>query len=572
MVNQKLNLPLLIATSYLFIALVWVIGGNWVVATMFGSEGGFRIQSGASVAFVASSSIALWFALSRLMPRASLSDRLTVVAALTMEIAPCAIVVLDAELLVVSASNYGMTAANPSLDVSRLRRGQPLSVAYDGDEQEDDAAHLFPHWQAAVERMRRGGTSSTEWSGILDGERRFLRLITLLEGGESEQSGAISVAMDETDIRRRAAADQVYHAGLEMVANGSAVASIADFLASQFVFAMGWHLVWFARQDADDGVSVLASSGRAKELPLSIPVTTDIGVWGQGPTGRAIRTGQIQMIDSSDPGYEPWREAAEALGLHTLLAFPLAGRSGVFGAMCVGLARRRPLEKVDIEQIASWAERAAGLLASAVDRGNENLVTMAIVASERASYSARAATLSAAYHAAATQLEQGVAASDLLLEAVDLARQHVYLDEMYLYPFLRTGDSSGTVLAGIAANGALWRLADEIEREVAEAAEPTALLQSCDRFDRWVKSHNEWREGNLDRAIERAVSHGARVKPALSMLMSPPPGWACEAARDGHRALTPESGVLDHAVQQAGQDTRTVHEGIGIHARSNCGR
>jgi len=31
-------------------------------------------------------------------------------------------------------------------------------------------------------------------------------------------------------------------------------------------------------------------------------------------------------------------------------------------------------------------------------------------------------------------------------------------------------------------------------------------------------------------------------------LMSPPPGWECEAARNGYGTLTPESGVLDHAI------------------------
>jgi len=58
---------------------------------------------------------------------------------------------------------------------------------------------------------------------------------------------------------------------------------------------------------------------------------------GRGPTGKAIRTGKPQINQNflTNPALGPWREAALQRGYQSSLALPLAGTSGIFGALMI---------------------------------------------------------------------------------------------------------------------------------------------------------------------------------------------------------------------------------------------
>ncbi len=56
-----------------------------------------------------------------------------------------------------------------------------------------------------------------------------------------------------------------------------------------------------------------------------IRVRWDDTAEGQGPTGRAIREGKLQVVEDilTDPRYAPWRSAAQAHGFRSSAAFLL---------------------------------------------------------------------------------------------------------------------------------------------------------------------------------------------------------------------------------------------------------
>lgn len=81
--------------------------------------------------------------------------------------------------------------------------------------------------------------------------------------------------------------------------------------------------------------------------------------YGQHVVGRAIRSGQTQLIRdaSNDPAYGPWREKLGALGVHTVLALPLASmpEAPPFGALLIAThgTDMHPEEVALLEELAA---------------------------------------------------------------------------------------------------------------------------------------------------------------------------------------------------------------------------
>lgn len=100
----------------------------------------------------------------------------------------------------------------------------------------------------------------------------------------------------------------------------------------------GYRLAWvgFAENDAAKSVRVLARAGAQSDYLDHVRIAWGDTPQGQGPTGTAIRTGEIQVAPDflHDPKYLPWREQAIVRGYASSIALPLFDdNKRVFGAM-----------------------------------------------------------------------------------------------------------------------------------------------------------------------------------------------------------------------------------------------
>jgi two-component system cell cycle sensor histidine kinase/response regulator CckA len=99
----------------------------------------------------------------------------------------------------------------------------------------------------------------------------------------------------------------------------------------------GYPLVWigFAEQDAAQTVRPMAQAGFEDGYLESVNITWADTERGQGPTGRAIRSGQpcVARDIQTDPYFAPWREDAIRRGYASSIALPLWGNDRVFGAL-----------------------------------------------------------------------------------------------------------------------------------------------------------------------------------------------------------------------------------------------
>ena len=105
--------------------------------------------------------------------------------------------------------------------------------------------------------------------------------------------------------------------------------------------AEGYALAWVGFLDAPGGdpdvVAIRCASGVAASYTDAVAVRADDTPEGNGPAGRAIKTGSTQVIGSmvDEPSLAPWHEQITRWGLGATIALPLRPRQGPRGVLAV---------------------------------------------------------------------------------------------------------------------------------------------------------------------------------------------------------------------------------------------
>lgn len=99
----------------------------------------------------------------------------------------------------------------------------------------------------------------------------------------------------------------------------------------------GYRLAWvgYAEHDREKTVRPVAQSGYDKGYLNRINITWAEDEQGQGPTGRAIRTGKPSICKNilTDPQFTPWRDEALKRGYGSSIALPLIAEGQILGAL-----------------------------------------------------------------------------------------------------------------------------------------------------------------------------------------------------------------------------------------------
>jgi two-component system sensor histidine kinase/response regulator len=110
-----------------------------------------------------------------------------------------------------------------------------------------------------------------------------------------------------------------------------------DEVCTVIVEIGGYRMAWLgeACNDARKSIVPRAESGDSHNYLSSIDISWADCPSGQGPTGRAIRTGIPVIIREaeSDPTFMPWRSAAQAAGFRASIALPVRVDGKVLGAL-----------------------------------------------------------------------------------------------------------------------------------------------------------------------------------------------------------------------------------------------
>lgn len=114
----------------------------------------------------------------------------------------------------------------------------------------------------------------------------------------------------------------------------------------------GHQLAWvgYPEHDAAKSVRVVAAAGEASEYAWSAHTTWADEERGRGPTGTAIRTGQVMSIHDTetDSCFAPWRQNALQKGIHSCVSLPLDIGEEHPGALSIYSSKRGTFEPQEL--------------------------------------------------------------------------------------------------------------------------------------------------------------------------------------------------------------------------------
>ncbi len=205
----------------------------------------------------------------------------------------------------------------------------------------------LPGTKEAFARMAQSREESVMEFRILrpDGELRWIhwegQVIQDPAGGSMR---AVGINMDFTE-RKQAERDLLrLNRTLRMLstANGALVrATTEQELLNEMcrigVETAGYRLAWigFAEHDETRTVRPVAWAGEHPEYVQSANITWADTERGRGPTGTAVRTGEVQVNQNveTNPAMTPWRTEMLKYGLKASISLPLKNNANIFGAL-----------------------------------------------------------------------------------------------------------------------------------------------------------------------------------------------------------------------------------------------
>ena len=111
---------------------------------------------------------------------------------------------------------------------------------------------------------------------------------------------------------------------------------VCEAITKQEAYVLAW--IGFSSNDAEKSVQVKGVGGVSSGYLEGISVSwSDSISSGNGPIGRAIRTGKPWLISdtNADLNFAPWKERAQKYGIHSVLAVPIKQSNKVIGALAI---------------------------------------------------------------------------------------------------------------------------------------------------------------------------------------------------------------------------------------------
>jgi PAS domain S-box-containing protein len=172
------------------------------------------------------------------------------------------------------------------------------------------------------------------------------------------------------------------HALVHALDEASYMEEVCRVVVDHCGYAMAW--VGFAEDDAEQSVRPVAHSGRDEGYLEALRITWADRERGCGPTGRAIREGQVAIClhMNNDPIFAPWREEALKRGYAASIALPLLADGRAFGALTIYSFLPDPFIEEEVKVLRDLAGCLAYGIGSLRIRATHARQEMALRASE----------------------------------------------------------------------------------------------------------------------------------------------------------------------------------------------
>lgn len=184
----------------------------------------------------------------------------------------------------------------------------------------------------------------------------------------------------------------------------SDIDTLAQDILNTVVGSFGVRLAWLGSAEPDGLVKPLYWAGDVADYLNHVEIRWDDSPLGQGPAGRAIRTGLPVVMDvATDPGFAPWRTPALAHGYREVAAFPLMRGAKPFGHLILYSSETGYFTAERVELVQTYA----------------NIATAALEGARLFEETRRQAEEKAVLNTIATALSQSLEAEAILNVAID---------------------------------------------------------------------------------------------------------------------------------------------------------
>ena len=146
---------------------------------------------------------------------------------------------------------------------------------------------------------------------------------------------------------------------------------ISQVIVEKGSYRMAW--VGFAENE-EKSVRIAAHAGHNEGYLEQLQLTWADTEWGRGPTGTALRTGRISVVQNyqTDPTVAPWRAEATRRGYVSAIALPLRDGEKTFGALTLYASEISAFNSDEIELLTGLADNLAyGICALRIRQQNE---------------------------------------------------------------------------------------------------------------------------------------------------------------------------------------------------------
>jgi len=175
------------------------------------------------------------------------------------------------------------------------------------------------------------------------------------------------------DITERRRAEEALHKSgraLKAVSNSREAviraedeASFMHDVCTIIVEDCGFSMVWIGYAENDEARSVrpVAHAGFEEGYLETLQITWADTERGRGPTGTAIRTGELAVCRNmlTDPVFTPWRDEALRRGYASSIVFPLWADDRVFGALTIYSKEADPFSEEEVKLLTELADDLA---------------------------------------------------------------------------------------------------------------------------------------------------------------------------------------------------------------------
>ena len=183
----------------------------------------------------------------------------------------------------------------------------------------------------------------------------------------------------EQDLKRTNRALRTLGQGNAVVVRSASERELLNDMCHVIVDEGGYRMAWIGevQRDAGSTVRFLAWAGEgADRLASGLGISWAEGAAGNGPTGRAIRTGEPQTSQDvlADPSMAPWAEAAREYGIASGVTLPLNDRSGVFAVLRICATEPNAFDSAELSLLRELADDLSYGISTLRDRSKHALI------------------------------------------------------------------------------------------------------------------------------------------------------------------------------------------------------